>query len=69
MDYVSDIKMSRGSMWAPTGLSIMRLAARDGYGHCALRFSNLNPDVEFTRVVSRWDLVRLAAWSLFQAAR
>lgn len=69
MDYVSDIKMARGSIWAPTGLSIMRFPAKDGYGHCALRFANLNPEVEFTRVVSRWDLVKLAAWSLWQAVR
>lgn len=69
MDYVSDIKMARGAMWAPTGLSIMRLPAKHGYGHCIIRFSDLNPEVEFVRVVSRWDLVRLAAWSLFQAVR
>lgn len=69
MNYVSDIRVSRGAMWSPTGLSIMRLPAENGYGHCALRFADINPDVEFMRVVSRWDLVRLAAWSLFQAVR
>lgn len=69
MKYTSDIHTTAESVWANTGFKLSRKPARDGYGHCALDFEDLNPQVKFTRVVSRVDLARMAWWMLRQAVK
>ena len=53
---------SKTAIWDKTGLKIS--IGAQSKNRRAIHFENLNPQVKFTHVFTRWELVRVAVWFL-----
>ena len=62
------MQYTKSAIWRETGfkMSCNRTSA-DSVGSHLLRIENLNPQVETQTVLTRWELIRMAAWLAWRA--